>query len=434
MVAVIKIGQSIHRAFHYNENKVKEGLAECIGAENYPVDVDKMGIKMKLVRLLKQIKMNENVTRNSVHISLNFDPSEKNIPKEKLLAIAGTYMEMIGFGKQPYLVYQHHDAGHPHLHLVTTNIEADGRRIDPHRLGIRKSEPARKYIETAFGLVKAGSQKKQAYRPEPVSVQRVFYGKTETRRAIQNVLDTVLQKYRYTSLPELNAVLKQYNVAADRGSENSRVYLNKGLVYRILDEQGKKIGVPIKASAFHNRPTLKFLEEKFLVNEAKRMPHKVRVRNAVDLALLRGKNLSVQGLVKELERQGIAAVLRENTSGFVYGITYVDHRTGCVFNGSALGRKYSAKAIQERCGQVDKTGHTKQVAQRNDQPLQEQFFPMNPTIQPEGFKEVTPTNPLPDLGKAVGVLMQPEQTSGYLPYQLKKQRKKKKRKQLSNNQ
>ena len=36
MVAVIKTGSSIHRTFNYNEQKVKEGVAECILAANYP--------------------------------------------------------------------------------------------------------------------------------------------------------------------------------------------------------------------------------------------------------------------------------------------------------------------------------------------------------------------------------------------------------------
>ncbi len=115
MVTVIKTGHSIHRIFNYNENKIKEGLAKCIGAGNYPIDIDKMSLSMKLNRFLRQLERNENVTRNSVHISLNFHPSETHLPKEKLLAIAENYMDKIGFGDQPYLVYQHHDAGHPHL-------------------------------------------------------------------------------------------------------------------------------------------------------------------------------------------------------------------------------------------------------------------------------------------------------------------------------
>ena len=51
------------------------------------------------------------------------------LSKEKLKEIANEYMQKIGFGEQPYLLYQHHDAGHPHIHIVTTNIKADGKRI-----------------------------------------------------------------------------------------------------------------------------------------------------------------------------------------------------------------------------------------------------------------------------------------------------------------
>jgi len=41
--------------------------------------------------------------------------------------------------------------------------------------------------------------------------------------------------------------------------------------------------------------------------------------------------------------------LRQNAQGVLYGITYIDHRNQCVFNGSDIGKEYSAKAIQERC-------------------------------------------------------------------------------------
>jgi hypothetical protein len=111
MVAVIKTGHSIHRIFNYNENKVKEGLAECIGAGNYPIGSDILSLSIKLNRFLKQLELNENVKRNSTQISLDFHPSETQLSKEKLLAINEIYMDKIGFGKQPYLVYQHHDAG-----------------------------------------------------------------------------------------------------------------------------------------------------------------------------------------------------------------------------------------------------------------------------------------------------------------------------------
>ncbi len=437
MVAVIKTGHSIYRIVNYNENKAKEGVAECIGAANYPVDRDKMSINMKLKHFLKRMELNENVKRNSVHISLNFDVSESHLPKEKLVAIANEYMGKLGFGKQPYLIYQHHDAGHPHIHIVTTNIEADGKRIDLHHLGIRKSEPARKYIEKVFGLVRAEEQKKQESKLEAIAAQRVQYGKSQTKRAIQNVLDYVIGQYKYTSLPELNAVLKQYNVLAERGSENSRVYQHKGLLYRVLDRDGKPVGVPIKASAFYSKPTLQFLETKFKENEVKRIPHKARVKNAIDLALLGKERLSMEGLSKVLDREGVSTVFRQNADGLMYGITYVDHRTKCVFNGSSLGKKYSAKAIQERCRQGAFLGQKGISKQSKNQQIPQQGNAQNGSLlgTSKDSRNVEATIKIPDIGKALDKLMQPEQPSDFLPYQLKRNKKKKRRKKgIPNNQ
>ncbi len=430
MVAVIKTGHSIHRIFNYNENKVKAGVAECIGAGNYPIDPDKMSLTMKLNRFLKQIELNENVKRNSVHISLNFDVSESHLSQAKLLAIAEDYMEKIGFGKQPYLVYQHYDAGHPHIHLVTTNIEADGKRIDLHHLGIRKSEPARKAIEKDFQLVAAEAQKKQPhYELKPVSVSKALYGKSQTKMAIQNVLEAVLSQYKYASLPELNAVLKQYNVIAERGTEDSKVYQTGGLLYRILDAAGNPIGVPIKASLFYNKPTLKFLEQKFKENEPKRMPYKTRIRNTIDIALL-GKKLTLQGLVKALEKQGIHTALRINETGMIYGITYVDHQTKSVFNGSALGKRYSAKAIQERC--VFEPDLLTHAAQKpiGLQPQATASAAENKVQQNQ--PQIATTSKRTE--NILDALMQPEQAPDYVPGQLKKYRKKRKRKNQNNNQ
>src|SRR5438874_861796 len=121
MVAVSKTGSSIHRILNYNEQKVKQGAAECIAAVNYPKDVGDLTLNNKLNRFLKQAALNENVTRNSVHISLNFDPSE-SLSNDQLKDIADTYMLKIGFSEQPYLVYQHHDSMHPHIHIVSIKV------------------------------------------------------------------------------------------------------------------------------------------------------------------------------------------------------------------------------------------------------------------------------------------------------------------------
>lgn len=413
MVAIIKTGQSIHRTFNYNENKVKEGKAECIGAGNFGMDVDKLTDTIKLNRFTKQLHLNENVKVNTVHISLNFDVSESNLPKERLLEIADTYMDKIGFGDQPYLVYQHHDAGHPHLHLASINIQSDGKRIDLHHLGIHKSEPARKEIEELFGLVKAQDQKKREYNLEPIS-QRVQYGKLESKKAIQNVLNFVVKNYKYTSLPELNAVLKQYNVWADKGSENSRIAQHNGLLYHILDADGKPIGVPIKASSFYSKPTLENLEKKYSINDVMRSPNKPRVKTVIDMAFVKDIIVLPQ-LIKALEKEGIKTVLRQNNDGILYGITYIDHKTKCVFNGSALGKEFSAKGIQERCA-INFTGEP-----RENQIVK--FHTAESLV--DIMEEYKGMLSIADVGKILDALTKVEYTSDYVPRQFKSQKKRK---------
>jgi hypothetical protein len=433
MVAIIKTGHSIHSIFNYNENKVKQRAAECIGEGNYPMDADKMSDAVKLNRFLKQAALNDNVKRNSVHISLNFDPSE-NYSKDKLMDIANSYMEKVGFGEQPYLVYQHYDSGHPHIHITSIKVRADGSRIDMHNIGRNQSETARKEIEKSFGLVAAeGHRKNQNIELQPISIGKIRYGKIQSKKAISNVLSQVLTSYRYASLAELNAVLKQYNVLADRGNENSRIFKAKGLVYRILDENGKSIGVPIKASDFYYKPTLKFLEEKFASNTANQISEVRRIKNAIDMAFLRTQ-ISLAELVKILEKDGINTVFRKNAEGLLYGITYVDHTTKCVFNGSTLGKQYSAKAIQERCASIN-PAEQKMTNLVSEKLHEITFETPKAEIIAALFGDDLQNNKYVGsdsiMGQLWDMLTQSEQTAAYLPYELRN--KKKKRRGQSNN-
>ena len=414
MVARIKIGNSLSRGFFYNEHKVKEGVAEFILAGNYPISTEKLSEFQRLNVLQKIASLNENAKVNSVHISLNFDPSEQ-ISQELMKEIAGHYMDKIGFGAQPYLVYQHHDAGHPHMHILTTKVGLDGKAIRTHNIGKNQSEIARKELEIQFKLVKAEDMKTADYKLKSAYVQQVNYGKTESKRAIAIVLNEVVKNYKFTSIPELNAVLNQYNVMADRGTEQSRTFKNNGLHYKILDEHGKPIGVPIKASLFANKPTLKFLQEQFKRNDTARNPYKSRIKNAVDFFFLKHSRPSIEQLIKALEKDGIDTVLRKNDSGIIYGFTYVDHRNKCVFNGSALGKEYNAKAIQERCGL--------QPFEKNDS-LKKQGHQLGPSVKNNNIAD-------PHSNSLLDALLLVENTQNSVPYELSG-KKKKKRKRKSN--
>ena len=339
-------GTSIRGLINYNESKVTEGIAELILANRFGLEIEQLELRHKVARFEHLTKLNSAIKTNAVHIMLNFDTSDK-IDTDKFQSIATDYMEKIGFGEQPFLVYQHFDANHPHIHIVTTNVKSDATRMDLHNIGKTLSEKARKAIEHEYKLVKAEGRGKEQHIV-PVRIKGANYGKKPTKRSIYNVVTSVLRSYKFTSLAEYNAVLRDFNVIADRGAENSLMFEKRGLVYSVLDTNGKRIGIPFKASSFSGKPTLNKVEQKFAFNAKKRKINAEPLRDIIARIVEGPGKLDKNSLIYALGKQGVSLHFRKNADGRVYGVTYVDHNTRSVFNGSDLGKNYSAKAILER--------------------------------------------------------------------------------------
>jgi len=425
MVAKITIGKSIRGIVNYNENKVKQSQAQCIAANRYGVEQEDLSFHQKLNRLENLQEKNGRVKTNSIHISLNFDPSEK-LTQQQLAEITGRYMDRIGFGDQPYLVYRHEDAGHPHVHIITTNVQENGKAISLHNIGRERSEPARKELELEYGLVQAESRsQKQAQGLKPFPIEKLQYGQTETKRAITNIVNTIIRQYNFTSLPELNAVLKQYNVVADRGNEDTRMFQKNGLIYSATDDRGNKLGVAIKASAIYNKPTLKNLEKQFQRNSQSRKLYREMLKERVDKILTNHPKFSRNDLDYLLKKENIKILYRENKEGQVYGITYIDQFKKSVFNGSDLGKDYAAKALTASMVREDQYQHHefKQNQKRGDEQPGHQLSKPNHNrpLNSHHSEQQGQANII------LNDLLQTRRLDDYIPGQLTKKRQRKKK-------
>jgi len=204
-------------------------------------------------------------------------------------------------------------------------------------------------LEKQHALIPSGQGvKRKGIQLAPL--QKIVYGKTPIAPAFNRVLEAVIDKYKYTSLPELNAVLGLYNMEAYRGKENFPTWRNKGLYYRtIIPERGKK-DIRIKASDMENKPTLSALEKKFGLNQSEslRPQHRQRVTSAIDWTLLKS-SLTVDAFGKALEKERIRAVYKRDSKGVLEQVYYVDHQNKSVFDGAVLGGRYTAAALRERC-------------------------------------------------------------------------------------
>ncbi len=347
MVARISTSISLKKALNYNEQKVKKGDAQCIWENCFLLPLKTLNLYDKLELFEDRNRLNDRATTKTLHVSLNFSPEER-LTMPDYVAIATDYMKGIGFEEQPWLLYHHTDAGHPHVHILSTTIRNDGTRINTHNLGKTKSETTRKWIEDKYGLVKA-SRHRQNLR-EPVQnngIAKVFYGKAQIKKEVDNILRRVLDAYNLSSLPHLNAVLKQFNLYANPGTENSFIRGKAGLLYQAIDSNGEPVGVPIKASRIAGKPTLKKLESIFKKTAVIRTGLIETLKLKIDDAIQKSPT-SLKGLETLLAGHDIVVLHRTNADGRIYGITFVDNDLKLVCNGSEIGKAYSVGGLQKQ--------------------------------------------------------------------------------------
>jgi len=341
MVFEIKTSGRSRRSIMYNEKKVKREIAECLLAANFILDHDRLTPEDKVKRFERLNILNATVPRHTVHITVAFHPDDKP-SKETMVAVARDLMQDRGFSRQPHIVYRHDDTVHPHCHIVASRIRPDGSAINYFVTRKRRLSLINTLNRKYHLIARSESQIGKTLSTEPP--KRAEYGTASSKRLIAGVLEKVLPVYNFTSLIELNALIRQYNLWADTGQPGSRMHKNNGLVYEILDEEGKPKSQGIKASSFDLNPGLKYLERRFDEN---RLTSEVALRQMstrIELALL-SKPSGWQQFAAVLQGRGVQPLPYVNPDGLLYGLVYLDHQTRIAAVDSRLGEAFTPRAI-----------------------------------------------------------------------------------------
>jgi len=346
MLAAVVCHSNLAKSFVYNEKKVTKNKAACLAAVNFIQDAGSLSAPDKLARFEQRMSLHPGSECNTVHISLNFS-AQDNLSDERMVALTKHYMREIGFERQPYLVYRHGDVYHPHVHVLSTNITQEGKRIQMHEIVTKQSRQVVSDMEEQFSLTRNEKHvEKAAFETEHAQI--VIHGEGGTKRAISDVLNTVVPYYNFTSFEEYNAVLSVYNVAAHRGEEGSQLHQSGGLLYYATNEQGQRISKPIKASSFLLKPTLATLEKRYIEN----LEARATLHHSVDTHadwILKDRNTTWEGFKSGMEQEGIGMVLMPDKATGQENVFFVHHEQKLVLSGEVLGPEYNLRSLQERC-------------------------------------------------------------------------------------
>ena len=337
MVAKISIGSSLYGALSNNGEKMNKEQGRVLGANKIILPADGQIDIARMVENFNAFMPKTGKTKKPVlHISLNPHPDDR-LTEQQYEILAREYLEKLGFGEQPYIIYKHMDIDRHHIHIVTVNVNEQGKRLNQDFL-FRRSKKITTEIEEKYNLHKAQREKITPDMP----IKKVDPSR-DIKRQVANTVKMVGMRYKFQTMGEYNAVLSLYNIRCEQtdGRVNGREY--HGLVYFATDDEGKVIANPFKASRLGKFASRTAVEGRF-----------ERAKDKIDVAPTRSMVADVlsratdkEDFTAKLKDCGIGVVFRYTDEGRIYGVTFIDHNTTTVLNGSRLGKHFSANALND---------------------------------------------------------------------------------------
>ena len=336
MIAKISAAENLGGALGYNFKKVEKGEANILlAAELYQSKKGRYTMEDVLADMEALIPKNCRTKKTVFHCSLNPHPDEK-LSDERLTQIAKEYMEALGYGNQPYIVFKHNDIAREHIHIVSLRVDSKGRKIND-RFEKRRSKQITDALERKYNLIPSSKVSEQAAAETP----KVDIGKGNIREQVASVLRMVLKHYRFCSLGEFNAILSAYNLAVEEVKTEFRGRKYDGLVYVPTDDKRGKVSTPIHASDIGRGVGYTAVQNRMQKSKQNIKPLIPTIRRKV-LGVMRTSPDTEERLRQRLEEQGLCVVIRKNANGRIYGITFIDDEQGVALNGSRLGKGYAA--------------------------------------------------------------------------------------------
>ena len=342
---IAKIGKSgnLYGALAYNNLKVEKENGQILFSNKI---IETANGQYSVAQLAQSFApyliANRNTEKHTLHISLNPNPKD-TVSDDKFRQMAQQYMKELGYGEQPFVVFKHTDIDRSHIHIVSVCVDENGKKISDKFEKVRSMNICRE-LEKQYNLIPA-TDKEQ--RKNDKIFKPVDYKAGDVKSQIASVVRHIPNYYQYQTLGEYNALLSLFNITTEKIEGELQGNHRKGLLYIPLNEKGERAGHPFKASLFGKTAGLPALEQHFAKCKMALKNHQTKqtLKSAVTIALQTTNNEKV--LKKQLSEQGINVVVRRNGAGRIYGITFIDHNSKTVWNGSRLGKELSANIFND---------------------------------------------------------------------------------------
>ena len=309
----------------YNERKVEEGKAAVVYSQGLD-NPDK-----PLETFERYERGSRRCEKMSFHMSVN--PSRTDgMTEDQVVAFTKELMEGLGYGDQPFIIYRHNDINREHYHIVSVRVDKDGRKISDkyehrHCQELMK-ELAQKY---GFSVGKGEKQEKEKQKnSEKVNYQRFDPEKGDYMKQIEELVEQAM-KYHFTTGEQFKMLMRQFGVDVDYQMVKRQAMMTFA---GINPKNGHRCTAPIPAKDLKVPSVEEIRQHIEDAKKEKRNKEKQRTANLVRIALKYGK--SELHTRRILRKKNIGMVFSRTKEGKIFGVTFIDHQTRCVFKSSEL--------------------------------------------------------------------------------------------------
>ena len=332
VVKIYAAAPSCSSAVGYNERKVAEGSASVLSSSAIRNPENPMETFLEFERGSLRCQ------NMSFHASVN--PGEgEHMTDEKIREFVKDYMEKMGYGNQPFIVYKHTDIARTHYHIVSVRVDKDGHKIpDSHER--RRSQQALKELAEKYDYIPGKQKTVKTAEEEPEGKKaelkdfNPYDGFDPAKGHITDQIDEITNlalKYHFCQPEHFDLVMEHFGVKVIRNEAHGFEWIT----LQGLDPKTKEPCTPVI------EPSVAFLDLNECVNRRAdfcKTQIKTREKEKVDNLAMTARKVarSETHFLNYLKKCGITAVISKNVKGNIFGVTFIDHKNKCVFKASEL--------------------------------------------------------------------------------------------------
>lgn len=360
MIAKISTGTFTYGMVQYNHDKTtvkKNGDFEALLLGSNCIENNRFDTIVSTI--IDYNNRNIDVLKSNIHISLNFHKDDI-LDNESIYNIAEDYMEQMGYKDQPYAVYRHFDKEHPHVHIVSSQINIDGTKINDSHI-YYKSQALTRELEIKYGITKA-VEKNEIFSKKDLETsinEHLELGKHSLTAIMKSVLNEVLDS-KPTTVKQFDRKLEDFQMK--RILSNDQDGSIKGHTFYLLpiDQLGNEnfhsSSKGISASDLDNSFSYQSIETQIQLNLKQKEALQKGIMGrlfAIVNPIKEKQRLSLytpgdndpykerlSTFISDLKKKGIELIVKRSQTGddpnTIYGLLFKDIRSGQTYTASEL--------------------------------------------------------------------------------------------------